>query len=99
MTDAQRTARIERKTRETEIVVDLDLDGTGEAEIRTGIGFLDHMLTTLARHSRIDLKLTCRGDLDVDGHHTSEDCALDCDSRGVAIDCDRRGSGGFRHTA
>lgn len=83
MNDARRIARIERKTRETEIVVDIDLDGTGDADINTGIGFLDHMLTTLARHSRIDLKLTCQGDLDVDGHHTSEDCAL---AVGQAID-------------
>ena len=82
MTDAQRTARIERKTRETEICRRRPRRNRRGRNTH-GIGFLDHMLTTLARHSRIDLKLTCRGDLDVDGHHTSEDCAL---AVGHAID-------------
>ncbi len=65
-----------RKTRETEIQIELALDGTGRSEIRTGLAFLDHMLTTLARHASLDLVLTCRGDLEVDDHHTVEDCAL-----------------------
>ena len=62
-----RTATVERKTRETEIAVSLDLDGTGEADIDTGIGFLDHMLESFARHSMIDLKVRAQGDLHVDG--------------------------------
>lgn len=78
-----RTATMTRKTRETEISLSLNLDGTGQSNIRTGIGFLDHMLTALTRHARFDLTLTCKGDLDVDGHHTSEDCAL---VLGAAID-------------
>ena len=78
-----RTATITRKTRETDIKLTINLDGAGESNIRTGIGFLDHMLTALARHARFDLTLNCVGDLDVDGHHTSEDCAL---ALGNAID-------------
>ena len=72
----QRTITLQRTTRETDIRISLDLDGTGQSDIQTGIGFLDHMLTSLARHARFDLQLTCEGDLDVDGHHTSEDCAI-----------------------
>ena len=71
-----RTATVERKTRETEIAVSLDLDGTGEADIDTGIGFLDHMLESFARHSMIDLKVRATGDLHVDFHHTTEDTAI-----------------------
>lgn len=65
-----------RKTSETEISVAVDLDGTGSATISTGIGFLDHLLTALARHSGIDIELRCSGDLHIDDHHTVEDCAL-----------------------
>ena len=71
-----RTATVERKTRETEITVWLDLDGAGEADIDTGIGFLDHMLESFARHSMIDLKVRAQGDLHVDFHHTTEDTAI-----------------------
>src|SRR5579871_3368730 len=71
-----RTATIERKTRETEIAVSLDLDGTGESDIDTGIGFLDHMLESFSRHSMIDLKVRAQGDLHVDYHHTTEDTAI-----------------------
>jgi len=71
-----RTATIERKTRETEISVSLDLDGSGEGDIDTGIGFLDHMLESFARHSMIDLKVRAQGDLHVDFHHTTEDTAI-----------------------
>jgi imidazoleglycerol-phosphate dehydratase len=71
-----RTATVERKTRETEIAVSLDLDGSGEADIDTGIGFLDHMLESFARHSMIDLKVRAQGDLHVDFHHTTEDTAI-----------------------
>ncbi len=71
-----RTATVERKTRETEIAVSLDLDGSGESDIDTGIGFLDHMLESFARHSMIDLKVRAQGDLHVDFHHTAEDSGI-----------------------
>jgi imidazoleglycerol-phosphate dehydratase len=71
-----RTATIERKTRETEITVSLDLDGSGVADIDTGIGFLDHMLESFSRHSMIDLKVRASGDLHVDFHHTTEDTGI-----------------------
>jgi len=73
---AARTAKLERKTRETDLTLELCLDGSGRAEIRTGLGFLDHLLTALTRHARLDLRLRCAGDLHVDDHHTAEDCAL-----------------------
>jgi len=79
MSDAKQTdrrAEVRRTTRETEIVLALALDGTGAADVRTGIGFLDHLLTALACHARFDLSLACSGDLQVDDHHTAEDCAL-----------------------
>jgi imidazoleglycerol-phosphate dehydratase len=82
-TAGARRAEIGRTTGETEITVALDLDGEGRAEIASGIGFLDHMLASLARHARFDLRLTCRGDLQVDDHHTVEDCAL---ALGQALD-------------
>lgn len=72
-----------RETKETRIDLDLNLDGSGKIEIETGIGFLDHMLTALAFHAGMDLKLKCVGDLQVDDHHTAEDCAL---ALGSAID-------------
>ena len=68
-----RQANITRKTNETDISVSLCLDGTGKAEIATGIGFLDHMLEQLARHSLMDLTVTAKGDLHIDAHHTTED--------------------------
>jgi len=71
-----RTATVERKTRETEIAVSLDLDGAGDSDVDTGIGFLDHMLESFARHSMIDLKVRAQGDLHVDYHHTTEDSAI-----------------------
>ena len=71
-----RNAAIQRKTAETEIDLTLCLDGTGKTNIATGIGFLDHMLTLFAAHGRFDLSVTCRGDLHVDGHHTTEDIAI-----------------------
>lgn len=71
-----RTAKIERKTNETNIRASIDLDGKGEAEIATGIGFFDHMLSQLARHSMIDIDIRCEGDLAVDDHHSVEDCAI-----------------------
>ena len=71
-----RTASIARHTSETRISVRLDLDGGGQAEIATGIGFLDHMLTALARHAGFTLQLTAEGDLHIDAHHTVEDCGI-----------------------
>jgi imidazoleglycerol-phosphate dehydratase len=71
-----RTATVERKTHETEIAVSLDLDGAGECDIDTGIGFLDHMLESFGRHAMIDLKVRAQGDLHVDFHHTTEDSAI-----------------------
>ncbi|MEM6366437.1 MAG: imidazoleglycerol-phosphate dehydratase HisB [Planctomycetota bacterium] len=77
------TSSTQRTTKETDIQIELDLYGSGQTEIETGIGFLDHMLTALAFHSGMNLKLVCRGDLHIDDHHTAEDCAL---ALGSAID-------------
>ena len=71
-----RTAQIKRKTAETDIALSLNLDGSGKSDIHTGCGFLDHMLTLFARHGRFDLNLLCRGDVDVDFHHTTEDVGI-----------------------
>ncbi|QQN64410.1 imidazoleglycerol-phosphate dehydratase HisB [Bradyrhizobium diazoefficiens] len=71
-----RTATIKRKTKETDIEVSVNLDGTGAASIATGIGFFDHMLDLLARHSRIDLTVKAAGDLHIDYHHTTEDTGI-----------------------
>ncbi len=71
-----RQIKTARKTNETDIVLDLNFDGTGASQIDTGIGFLDHMLTLFAKHGRFDLSLTCKGDIAVDGHHTMEDIGI-----------------------
>lgn len=71
-----RTAKIERNTTETQIAVEVNLDGTGQYDISTGIGFLDHMLEQLSKHSLIDVKLKASGDLHIDGHHTTEDSGI-----------------------
>ncbi|MCK5225920.1 MAG: imidazoleglycerol-phosphate dehydratase HisB [Planctomycetes bacterium] len=71
-----RTAKIHRKTNETDVTVELDLDGIGKYEIDTGVGFLDHMLTHLSKHGKIDLVVKAKGDLEVDAHHTVEDIAI-----------------------
>jgi imidazoleglycerol-phosphate dehydratase len=78
-----RAANLTRTTHETAITVTLALDGTGQTAVRTGVGFLDHLLTALVRHARFDLALACEGDLHVDDHHTAEDCAL---ALGQALD-------------
>jgi imidazoleglycerol-phosphate dehydratase len=92
-----RAATVKRKTNETDIEVAINLDGTGASAIATGIGFLDHMLDLLARHSRIDLKLRAQGDLHIDQHHTTEDCGIALgqafkqalgDMRGITRYCD-----------
>ena len=71
-----RTAAVTRKTAETNIRVALNLDGTGQAKLASGIGFLDHMLDQIARHGLIDLDIACEGDLHIDGHHTVEDIGI-----------------------
>ena len=71
-----RSATVKRKTRETDISVTIDLDGTGKAEIQTGVGFFDHMLEQVARHSLIDVTVAAKGDLHIDQHHTVEDVGI-----------------------
>lgn len=71
-----RSATIERKTKETDITVTLDLDGTGKHDNQTGVGFFDHMLDQLARHSLMDMKISAKGDLHIDDHHTIEDVGI-----------------------
>ena len=71
-----RTAAVQRKTRETDVQVDLDLDGTGTTAIRTGVPFFDHMLDQLGRHGRLALQISTEGDLEVDAHHTVEDTGI-----------------------
>ena len=73
---AVRVAAVERRTRETDIVLRLDLDGEGRSKIATGVGFFDHMLTSLATHARFDLDVRCKGDLHVDAHHSVEDVGI-----------------------
>lgn len=93
-----RTAQTRRTTKETDIALSLALDGSGRAQISTGVGFFDHMLELLAVHSHMDVTLTCKGDLQVDAHHTVEDVGIalgDCvkaalgDKRGIARFADR----------
>ena len=71
-----RTVEIIRTTKETDIVLKLNLDGSGVSNVNSGSGFLDHMLTLFARHGRLDLELTCKGDVEVDFHHTTEDIGI-----------------------
>ena len=75
-----RTSEIKRKTTETDIVLSLNLDGTGKSDMNTGCGFLDHMLTLFAKHGKFDLNVSCKGDTYVDDHHTTEDI-------GIALGC------------
>jgi imidazoleglycerol-phosphate dehydratase len=76
MTDRVRRAEVSRKTKETEVRLTLAIDGSGSADVQTGIGFFDHMLELFAHHGRFDIELRADGDLDVDGHHTVEDIGL-----------------------
>lgn len=92
-----RIGEVQRQTAETKIELALDLDGSGQSMIRTGIGFFDHLLTSLAKHARWDLRLECQGDLEVDDHHSVEDCGL---AIGTALDQalgERRGIARFAH--
>jgi len=92
-----RNATIHRKTNETEIEITLDLDGTGTYDVSTGIGFLDHMLEQLSRHSLIDLKLKAVGDLHIDQHHTTEDSGIALGTAIAQALGDRRGITRYGH--
>jgi imidazoleglycerol-phosphate dehydratase len=83
LNEQHRTAEVVRKTRETDIRLTLDLDGQGNAQIATGVGFLDHMLELFTRHALVDLTVSCTGDVHVDDHHTTEDVGI---CLGQAID-------------
>ncbi|HEX6313801.1 MAG TPA: imidazoleglycerol-phosphate dehydratase HisB [Gemmatimonadaceae bacterium] len=92
-----RRASVHRRTSETDVRLEVDLDGSGVASVHTGIGFLDHLLTTLACHAQFNLTASCEGDLHVDDHHTTEDVAL---ALGQSVDNalgDRRGVVRFGH--
>jgi imidazoleglycerol-phosphate dehydratase len=86
-----RQVRLSRKTKETSIAVVLNLDGLGRAFIKTGIPFFDHMLTLFAKHAVVDIKLRCDGDLEVDAHHTVEDCGIALGQAFVAALGDKKG--------
>jgi imidazoleglycerol-phosphate dehydratase len=92
-----RKARIERKTKETGIAAEVNLDGTGTYSVSTGVGFFDHMLEQLSRHSRIDISLTAKGDLHVDGHHTVEDCGIVLGQAVAEALGDKRGIARYAH--
>ncbi|MBN2457277.1 MAG: imidazoleglycerol-phosphate dehydratase HisB [Sedimentisphaerales bacterium] len=94
-----RTSQIQRQTKETDIKIELNLDGTGKYDINSGIGFLDHMLAHLSKHSKIDLSIKARGDLDVDAHHTVEDIAIclgQCLSKALG---DKKGIARYGHSS
>jgi imidazoleglycerol-phosphate dehydratase len=86
-----RSASISRKTTETEVTCSVNLDGTGHYEVKTGVGFLDHMMEQLARHSLIDITLSARGDLHIDDHHTVEDCGIALGQAVAKALADRKG--------
>jgi len=92
---SRRMASHSRKTAETDITATVDLDGSGSSSISTGVVFLDHMLTSFSRHSGIDVKLECRGDLDVDDHHSVEDVALVLGSAIAEALGDKKGIGRY----
>lgn len=92
-----RTAQIERRTKETQITAEVNLDGTGEYRVSTGIGFLDHMLEQLSRHSLIDLTLEAKGDLHIDFHHTTEDTGIAVGSAVAKALGERRGITRYGH--
>lgn len=94
---APRRATVERTTRETRIVVSVDLDGSGAAQISTGIGFLDHMLEQIARHGLIDLTVRAEGDLHIDAHHTTEDVGIVIGQAVARALGDRRGITRYGH--
>lgn len=94
-----RTAKTNRKTKETQVSIELNLDGKGKYQIDTGIGFLDHMLTHLSKHGKIDLKVKAKGDLNVDAHHTAEDigvCLGECLTKALG---DKKGIARYGHSS
>lgn len=93
-----RRAETRRSTRETDVAAVLDLDGSGRAQVATGIGFLDHMLTALATHARFDLELRCQGDLHVDAHHSVEDVGIVLGDALLQALGDKRGIARFGHS-
>ncbi len=96
---ADRTAKIHRQTKETDVTVELNLDGAGKYEIDTGIGFLDHMLTHFSKHGKIDLVVKAKGDLNVDAHHTVEDIAI-CLGEGLLKTLgDKKGIARYGHSS
>ncbi|AOX16708.1 imidazoleglycerol-phosphate dehydratase HisB [Kozakia baliensis] len=94
---ASRQARIQRDTSETQIAVAIDLDGHGRADVDSGIGFFDHMLTALAKHGGFDLEVRCQGDLHIDGHHTVEDIGIALGKAFSQAIGDKRGITRFGH--
>ncbi|MBN2270960.1 MAG: imidazoleglycerol-phosphate dehydratase HisB [Sedimentisphaerales bacterium] len=96
---AERIAKVHRQTKETEISLELNLDGQGRYEIDTGVGFLDHMLTHLSKHSRIDLIVKAKGDLQVDAHHTVEDIAICLGEGLVKALGDKKGIARYGHSS
>jgi len=94
----KRVAKIERKTKETAITLELNLDGSGKTDINSGIGFLDHMLDLWAFHGMFDLKLKCAGDLEIDSHHTTEDIALALGSALVEAVGEKKGIFRYGHS-
>ena len=92
-----RSANIRRDTQETQIRVELNLDGTGQAQLSTGIGFFDHMLDQIARHGLIDLTIEAKGDLHIDGHHTVEDVGITLGQAVAQAVADKRGITRYGH--
>jgi imidazoleglycerol-phosphate dehydratase len=97
MTTAPRIAEVQRNTAETQIRVRLNLDGTGVAQLSTGIGFFDHMLDQIARHGLIDLEIAAKGDLHIDGHHTVEDVGITMGQAMAKAVGDKRGLRRYGH--
>ena len=95
----KRTAKIHRKTKETDISLELNLDGVGKFQIDTGVGFLDHMLSHLAKHGKIDLVLRAKGDLNVDAHHSIEDIAICLGECLVKALGDKKGIARYGHSS
>jgi len=93
----KRQAKLKRHTLETQISIQLNLDGQGRSKIKTGLRFFDHMLTLFAKHATVDLKLTCNGDLEVDAHHTVEDCGLALGQAFASALGDKRGIRRYGH--
>jgi len=95
----KRTAEIHRKTKETEVTVELNLEGQGKYQIDSGIGFLDHMLTHLSKHSKIDMLVKAKGDLNVDAHHTVEDIAISLGECLLKALGDKKGIARYGHSS